>query len=156
VVVTDAFGLASCGGWTLGPNVGQNTVTVSVTGAQPATITAFARPRPNILASYKLVAREGPAGPDLKLAGGQIVLGDDGYLESGLDYFWNLTNPGGTPFPPASWMLSPYSINGSTLHLPDPNSTGVIRGDTLVVTTMIGDDGGPPVIRTVYVRSSPK
>ena len=35
---------------------------------------AFTWPRPDIGAIYELVAREGPAGPDLKLAGGQIVL----------------------------------------------------------------------------------
>jgi len=41
---TNASGIASTGGWTLGPTPGANTLTASVAGVQPVTFTATARP----------------------------------------------------------------------------------------------------------------
>ena len=55
VVVTDSYGLASCGDWTLGPVDGLNAVTVSADGAAPVVFTTFGRPHPDIVASYTLV-----------------------------------------------------------------------------------------------------
>ncbi len=152
VVVTDAYGLASCGEWTLGPNAGTNTVTITVADVAPIAITTHGRPRPDIVASYTLVAQEG--NPDPSVARGQLVLGSDGTLEVGQDYYWNV-NPTGAPMPPSRWRLGAYAITGSTFELLDsPRSIGEIRGDSLIVTTRLGDPDGPAAtMRTVYVRS---
>lgn len=152
VVVTDSYGLASCGDWTLGPIDGLNAVTVSADGAAPVIFTTFGRPHPDIVASYTLVGQEGNTDP--AVAGGQIVLGSDGSLELGQDYYWD-TNPTGFPMPPSRWRLGAYAIDGTRLELPDsPESIGEIRGDSLIVTTTLGDaDGGMVTTRTVYVRS---
>src|SRR5262249_2792264 len=106
LVVSDGSGLASCGAWALGTSVGRNTVIVSVSGAQPVAISAFARARPNVLASYDLVSRSGD--PDPRFAGEHIVLGADGSMESGTDYNWDAQSAG-FPIAPSVWRLSSYS-----------------------------------------------
>lgn len=154
-LVTGVFGEATCGQWTLGANPGTNAVTLSVPGAQPITLQTYTRARPNVIAHYKLVAwseyneyiGRGPT----TLTGGEILLGDDGSMELGRQYsFWNSYSGG---WPPMTWQLLSYVVSGRTLRLADSTVTGEFRGDTLIVTQILGDDGGPPIVHTVYERA---
>jgi hypothetical protein len=154
LVVTDSYGLANCGGWTLGPNPGRNTVTVSVTDAGSVSFTTIGRCRPDIIAIYSLTIQEGVTDPDI--AGGQLILGSDGTLELGQDYFWTLMSSTGVPMPPSRWRFGAYAITGSRLEvLNAPETLGEIRGDSLIVTTTIGDAEGTntTATRSVYLRS---
>jgi hypothetical protein len=154
LVVTDSYGLASCGGWTLGPNPGPNTVTVSVADAASVSFTTIGRWRPDIIATYSLAIQEGETDPDV--ASGQLILGSDGTLELGQDYFWTLMSSTGMPMPPSRWRFGAYAITGSRFEvLNAPETLGEIRGDSLIVTTTIGDAEGAntTTIRSVYLRS---
>jgi hypothetical protein len=154
-VVSDEFGLGSCGSWMLGAASGQNTVTATVDGVERSIVfTAFAQARPTALASYRLDSQtpNSPYGHG-GIVGGTLTLGDDGSFESGLDYYW-AASESGFPVSATFWRLSTYSTSGSTIAFHDFfQSTGTVRGDSLIVTYLDEEFDPPQVIRQVYLRS---
>jgi hypothetical protein len=151
IVVTDETGLATCGSWLLGRDPGINTVTATVDGLEPVVFTTSARLRPKIIANYVLLRDP----TDTTVSGGQLLLGDDGSLEVGLDYTTQAFIPSQPPVEPSVWTLLTYTINGSMLSSPSsyPHVYGDVRQDTLfVVRGMVDDDGSISPLVDTYVR----
>jgi len=135
--ISDPLGVATVGGWQLGPEPGQNALTASVIGHESisAVITAWAGPRPP--AHIEVVAGDhlsAPANTVLPTMSAVRVLDTQGMVLSGQEVVFTpsagkVESPVGAGFRPsvttstdsqgiakAAWLL-PTSAGGATLHV---------------------------------------
>jgi len=157
VVRTDAHGLADCGAWTLGPELGgTNEVVASIEGAPPVSFSALAFALPAGAEAYDLVSENGYRLPahgfwlgQWEVVAGRLVLSATSTYTATIVEFNSTTRE----FEVATYD-GPYSRSGSQLALTNydgaPVATGVFQIDLLAVHVEFdpllfgSDDTAPP------------
>ena len=140
---TNAAGIATVGGWVLGPAIGTNRMTAMVAGANPVTFTATTRTGPAAsIDVYEGNNQTGQPNQFLPIEPAVIVRDAGGNPVEGVKVTWLPTSGGGSIFGP--WPFT--NANGVAF---GPWILGPNQGiQTLTATAEGGDIAGNPVTFT--------